>query len=500
MRQIAAGSLLLQMFLGSAMPPPHSVDPFNHVVEEQEWQNSQLGARLDPAKLVRGDHATARVLLVGVFQGAAHKEACLENLAELERLCDTFGLETAEKLPCPLRQIDAATFLGTGKVEEIRQQLHDQKLDAVVFDEEILPSQQRNLEQLLGRPVLDRTEIILGVFAQRAQTREARLQVELAQARYQFPRLRRLWTHLGRQSGSGGGGTYVKGEGEKQIEIDRRILRRRIERLEKQIAEVRQHRETQRQARERAGIPTFAIVGYTNAGKSTLLNALTQAGVFVEDKLFATLDTTTRKFTLPNHQDILLVDTVGFIRKLPHQLVAAFKSTLEEAVHADILIHLIDASSPQALEQASATTLVLKELGAEERPTITVLNKIDAAHDRALIERLRLTYPRTVKISALTHEGFAELMQMMEHQLSGLRARMELRIPQAEYALISLLKAHGNVIKEEYEENDVVVTADVPKEIMHRFAAYAVAAPSVEPEPQEEKGQQNLGSLPPWLR
>jgi GTP-binding protein HflX len=485
------------------MPHQHSHDPFAPTpAEELEWQDSQLGARLDPAKLVRGDQGQARVLLVGVYTGAGHKEECEEHLEELERLCDTFGLLTLEKLPCPLRQIDAATYLGSGKIEEIRQLVVERKLDAVVFDEEILPSQQRNLERVLQRPVLDRTEVILGVFAQRAHSREARLQVELAQARYQFPRLRRLWTHLGRQSGSGGGGTYVKGEGEKQIEIDRRILRRRIERLEKQIAQVRQHRETQRQARERAGIPTFAIVGYTNAGKSTLLNALTQAGVFVEDKLFATLDTTTRKFTLPNHQEILLVDTVGFIRKLPHQLVAAFKSTLEEAVHADILVHLIDASSPVALEQAQATVEVLDELGAEDRPVITVLNKMDTAEDRAQIERLRLTFPRTVRISALTHEGFNDLMEAMEQQLSGLRKRMELRIPQADYALISSLRAHGQVLKEEYDENDVLITADVPKEMVHRFQPYSLVVEQEEKPHQApvEKRQEADGPLPPWLR
>jgi GTP-binding protein HflX len=483
------------------MPHQHPIDPFAiNPAEEQEWLNSQLGARLDPAKLVRGDQGQARVLLVGVYQGAAQKEECLEHLQELERLCDTFGLATAGKLPCPLRQIDPATFLGTGKVEEIKTILQEQKLDAVVFDEEIVPSQQRNLEGILGRPVLDRTEVILGVFAQRAQSREARLQVELAQARYQFPRLRRLWTHLGRQSGSGGGGTYVKGEGEKQIEIDRRILRRRMERLEKQIQQVRQHRETQRQARERAGIPTFAIVGYTNAGKSTLLNALTQAGVFVEDKLFATLDTTTRKFTLPNHQEILLVDTVGFIRKLPHQLVAAFKSTLEEAVHADILIHLIDSSSPNAIEQARATTEVLAELGAEDRPVITVLNKTDAATDRLMIERLRLSYPRTVRISALTHEGFDDLMVLMQEQLSGLRTRMELRIPQADYALISLLRSQGHVVQEEYDENDVLITADVPKEIVHRFQKYSTTAAPEDNNPEKEEEAVEPSPLPPWMR
>ena len=234
------------------------------------------------------------------------------------------------------------------------------------------PYQQRNLEQAFKKPVMDRTELIIEVFAQRAQTIEARLQIELAKIRYQLPRLKRLWTHLSRQVAGGGG--FTKGAGEKQIELDRRMLRQRVTRLQKEIEEVRAVRATQRASRIRTGIPTFAIVGYTNAGKSTLLKSLTQAEVLVEDKLFATLDTTTRKFKLPSNQEILLIDTVGFIQKIPHTLIAAFKSTLEEAIHTDVLLHLIDASSPQALEQAKATNEVLKELGVTVGATVFVHN------------------------------------------------------------------------------------------------------------------------------
>jgi GTP-binding protein HflX len=340
----------------------------------------------------------------------------------------------------------------------------------ILFDDEITPHQQRNLEKFFQRPVIDRTELIIEVFAQRAQTREAKLQIELAKVRYQFPRLKRMWTHLSRQSS--GGGAFVKGEGEKQIEIDRRLLRRRVDRLKKEIEDVAQQRITQRSLRQRRGVPTFAIVGYTNAGKSTLLKALTQADVLVEDKLFATLDTTTRKFELPNHQDILLIDTVGFIRKIPHTLVAAFKSTLEEAVHTDILLHLIDASHPMAESQAEDTMLVLKELGAAEHPMITVLNKVDQCENPAILAKLRLKYKKTVPISALHKTGFEELMDMMMKEISLLRKIIKARIPQSHYALVSELMREGKVVTCEYEENDILIEAEIPSHLEHKVQPF----------------------------
>jgi GTP-binding protein HflX len=421
-----------------------------------------------------------RALLVGVYYSGKEKQSCEDSLRELERLCDTFGLEVVFQAACPIKKIDAGTYLGAGKLDELVVERENVNADVVIFDDEISPNQQRNLEKIFLKPVMDRTELIIEVFAQRAQTREARLQVELARVKYQFPRLKRMWTHLSRQSGTsggGGGGAYLKGEGEKQIEIDRRLLKRRIDQLNEEIEQVRAQRETQRNQRLRTGIPTFAIVGYTNAGKSTLLNALTKADVLVEDKLFATLDTTTRKFVLPNRQEILLIDTVGFIQKIPHTLVAAFKSTLEEAVHTDILLHLIDVSNPMAELQAEATAIVLKELNAVNQPVITVLNKVDQCADPGLMHRLRLKYPKTVQISALKGTGFDHLLEVMTQEISSLRKQFKLRIPQSHYALVSELMREGRVIFCDYEGNDILLQVEVPgryekkvKQFIYEFA------------------------------
>lgn len=430
----------------------------------------------DESHLVLHDTQAAPIaLLVSTYYGSAQRSICEEHLDELELLVKTYGVDTAHKVACTIRKFDASIYVGKGKLEELVAIADEKNVDFVIFDDEITPAQQRNLQKAFERSVMDRTEIILGVFAQRAQTREARLQIELAKVRYEAPRLKRLWTHLSRQqgtSGSGGGGAYLKGEGEKQIEIDRRILKRKIDQLQAEIEVVRAHRDTQRVSRLRSEIPVFAIIGYTNAGKSTLLNALTNAGVFVEDKLFATLDTTTRKFTLKNNQDILLIDTVGFIRKLPHLLVAAFKSTLEEAIEADILLHLVDVSHPMAEEQAATTHEVLKELGAGKKTILTVLNKIDKNPSPSLIHRLRMTYPKNVQISALTHEGFDELQEVMIQELSRQRKLIEVRIPQSHYAIISEIMRSGHILKQEYDENDVLLHVDVPAALASKLASY----------------------------
>lgn len=434
--------------------------------------------RRDEQNLVLHDsHRLKRALLISTYERSSEKPSCEEHLDELELLGETFGIQTIKKIPCTMRKVDASTFLGKGKIEELLEIIQTEDIDMVVFDDEITPAQQRNLEKFFGKTVMDRTEVILGVFAQRAQTKEARLQIELAKVKYEAPRLKRLWTHLSRQqgtSGAGGGGAYLKGEGEKQIEIDRRILKRKIEALQEELEQVKASRDILRQVRVKSEIPVFAIVGYTNAGKSTLLNALTGSDVFVEDKLFATLDTTTRKFHLPNNQDILLIDTVGFIRKLPHLLVAAFKSTLEEAVEADVLIHLVDASHPMAEEQVAATQEVLKELGAKNKTILTVFNKIDKHPDPARLIRLRALCPKNVLVSAVTREGFDELQEKIIEELSRQRRTIEVRVPQKDYHIVSELIRLGNVLNQEYEENDILLKVEVPAMIAGKLLPYQI--------------------------
>ena len=402
-----------------------------------------------------------KAFFIGSYSSNEEKVQAEQNLGELERLGSTFGFTTVGTMLCSIKKIDAALFLGTGKVDEIAALVVSLGAEVIVFDDEISPHQQRNLETIFKKPVIDRTELIIEVFAASARTKEARLQVELAKVRYQFPRLKRLWTHLSRQSTGGGG--HVKGEGEKQIELDRRMLRMRIEKLEEEIETVRDQRKTQRSGRLRSGIPTFAIIGYTNAGKSTLLKALTKADVLVEDKLFATLDTTARKFVLPNRQEIILIDTVGFIRKLPHMLVTAFRSTLEEVVHTDILLHVVDASSPLVEQQVHATMEVLKELGVVDRPMITVLNKIDACTNPLVLHKLRIKYPNTVAISALQENGFDLLIEAMTEAIASLRKIVKLRIPQSHYALVSELMREGRVVESTYEGDDIILEVEIPK-------------------------------------
>lgn len=411
-----------------------------------------------------------KALLIAFYLEKDDLQKTEDSLEELERLAGTYGLETIDKVPVHLRKITSATIIGKGKLQELGGLAEEYRANVIIFDDEISPNQQRNLEKAFKKPVLDRTELILEVFAQRAQTREARLQIELAKIKYQLPRLTRMWTHLSRQVAGGGG--YLRGAGEKQIELDRRMLRHRLARLEKEIEEVRSHRKTQRSARERRNIPTFAIVGYTNAGKSTLMRALTKADVLVEDKLFATLDTTTRKYSLPNNQEILLVDTVGFIQKIPHTLIAAFKSTLEEAIHTDVLLHLIDASNPQALLQAEATMHVLKELGASNQPIVTLLNKIDQNPDPKLLIKLRATYPHTVQISALEQKGFPNLIEGMTKAIASLRKKVNLCVPQSHYALVSELMKEGKVISIEYEDNDILIEVEIPSHYENKVTQF----------------------------
>lgn len=415
----------------------------------------------------------ATALLVGVYEKSSEKKITEDHLAELSRLADTFGIEHSYPITAPLRKIEASTYLGKGKIDEIRLLAEEKNCDLIIFDEEISPQQQRNIEKMVKKPVIDRAELILGVFSQRAQTREAKIQVDLATFRYQLPRLKRLWTHLERQRTGGGTGRggYLKGAGERQIEIDRRLIKSKISKLEKELKVVIKQRETQRSSRLRTHLPIFAIVGYTNAGKSTLLEALTKANVFIEDKLFATLDTTTRKFFLPNQQSILFIDTVGFIRKLPHQLIAAFKSTLEEVLFADVLLHVVDGSSEEALDQAKTTKEILQELGMQEKPTITILNKVDQGFSTQA-KKLRFLYPNVIPISAIQKEGFSSLLDKMMKELTKLRKKGTFHFDQNEYKNYAELAKDGYLIDTRYEGNKIIVEAEVPKRLWHLYERF----------------------------
>src|ERR1041385_4472345 len=314
-----------------------------------------------------------RALLIGLEKQGVSRWELHDSLDELRELANSAGAEVVDTVTQKLQKPTAPYYIGRGKAESIRESFQEQHVTSVIFDNELSPAQGRNLETLFSRKVLDRTQLILDIFAQRARSREGRLQIELAQLQYLLPRLTRMWSHLSRQSG----GIGTRGPGETQLEVDRRRVQEKIARLTREIAEVQKNRRIQRAGRRRHQWPIAAIIGYTNAGKSTLLNSLTGSSVLAEDKLFATLDPTTRRFTLPNNQNVLLTDTVGFLRKLPHHLVDSFKATLEEVVEADLLIHVVDVSHPKAHEQIAAVEQVLHELNAWGKPTVTALNKMD---------------------------------------------------------------------------------------------------------------------------
>lgn len=337
----------------------------------------------------------------------------------------------------------------------------------VVFDDELSPSQQQHLEEEIGVKVLDRTALILDIFAQRAHTSEGKLQVELAQLEYNLPRLRGLWLHLSRL----GGGIGTRGPGETQLEVDRRRVRQRIQRIKRELKEVAKNRETQRKKRHESAVYTVSLVGYTNAGKSTLLNALTGAEVLVEDKLFATLDSTSRCLKTPNHQPIVISDTVGFINKLPHQLVAAFRSTLDEVRDADLLLHVVDASHPNMREQMDAVESVLEEIGAAEKPRLTVLNKIDLLGDGDR-ERLRKVYPDAVLISAVSGAGLEDLVDKIESDLSGNFVKVNLKIPYENGNVVQLVRAIGRIARIDHLAEGMSVEAEIPKSEFSKIARY----------------------------
>ena len=416
-----------------------------------------------------------RALLVGVYFEKSDEPEAASLLEELHELVSTLGIGIVDSVLIRVRGGETAGFMtGRGKMDEVCQHAAGLDCDCIIFDNPLSPSQQRNWERTANLAVIDREEIILDIFNMRARTKEARLQVQLARMQYSLPRLARMWAHLDRQGG--GGGAATRGEGEKQIEVDRRLARKRIDRVKEELAIVRKQRDTQRKERVKLPIPHVAIVGYTNAGKSSLLNNITGSDVLAEDKLFATLDTTTRSIELPDGQEILMTDTVGFVRRLPHKLVEAFKATLEEAILADFLIHVLDASSPDIYDHYQTTVNVLAELGADEKRIIVLFNKIDKLEpNSSRFTELATHFEGCLFCSIKTGEGMDALLHRMTEMLLDRISRLELRIPQARMDLVALIHRDGKVLSQSYEDNDILVSATVPAHIRNHFNDFLIS-------------------------
>ena len=420
-----------------------------------------------------------RALLIRIYSDKREEEEAISLLEELGELVKTLGIGVVESCLVHTRSLHKKFLCGTGKAQEMVDLAQAHECDCIVFDNMFLPSQQRNWEELADVCVIDREEVILDIFSQRAQTREARLQVDLAKMQYSLPRLTRMWGHLDREGGGGGdggggkgGGGASRGMGEQQVEVDRRLARTRIDQCKRELAEVRKQRGTRRKEREKQGVPCAAIAGYTNAGKSTLLNRLSGSEVMAKDMLFATLDTTTRAIELPDGQPLLLTDTVGFVRNLPHRLVEAFKATLEESVLADFIIHVLDASSAEVEKYYETTMEVLDELGAGDKPVITVLNKIDVLNDPVKLAGLEVSFPNTISVSAITGKGCDELLLKCSEMLADRVSTQTYRIPQSRGDLSGLLHRDAKVLETEYDGNDMIVKAVVPASIAGKLASY----------------------------
>jgi GTPase len=411
-----------------------------------------------------------RIVLVGTAVSPVTLEDVDANLDELALLVDTAGADALARVVQRMDHPDAALFLGKGKAQELHQVCLAVDADTVVFDEELTPAQQRNLEKLLGRTAIDRTAVILDIFAQHAHTQQGKVQVELAQLRYRLPRLRGRQLALSQQRGgvSAGGAIGNRGPGETQLEVDRRRLLRRITKLEHELINLRRTRTTELRSRRRSRLPTVTLVGYTNAGKSTLLNRLTAAGVLVEDRLFSTLDPTTRRLALPGGETVLLSDTVGFVRKLPHQLVEAFRSTLDEVASADLLIHVVDGSSPSADAQIDAVRVVLDEIGAGDVPTLVVYNKADVS----VPDRLE---PGSVVISASTGAGTEALLTTLSDRLRSLNRIVEFRVPYTRGDVLAALHRAGEILVETHEEDATVIRARLDQADAARFGEFCVS-------------------------
>jgi GTP-binding protein HflX len=409
-------------------------------------------------------------LIVGCqYQGGNSRES-EESLAELEELVRNIGLLPTEKVVVKMRGTTARLLVGTGKADEILARAKEAEAAVIVFDEELSPSQQRNWEELTGLVVIDRQEVILEIFSDRATTREAQLQVELARMEYSLPRLTRAWTHLSRQRGGNKG---ARGEGETQLELDRRKVLNKITKAKKELKKVRDQRKVRRSGRVKAEVPTGSIVGYTNAGKSSLLKALSGTDIYVENKLFATLDPTTRKLHLPGGGTVLLTDTVGFIRKLPHGLIESFKATLEETVLADFLVLVMDGSDPKIELHAATTREVLREIGAADKPIISVFNKTDLAGDLSSFKNSH-AYPNPVFLSAKTGEGLDRLLGKIDEILSSEHVQSRYDIPGDRHDLVALLHRQGRIIREDYTDSGTSVTASVTGKLKALLAPYIV--------------------------
>lgn len=402
------------------------------------------------------------VILVGVQE--SFSEDVEESLDELAELCETAGAQVAGRVIQNREKIHPGTYVGKGKIDEIALLMEELDATGIVCDDELSPAQLNNLEKELDCKVMDRTLIILDIFAARANTSEGNIQVELAQLRYRAARLVGLRNSLSRL----GGGIGTRGPGEKKLEMDRRLIHARISQLKAELVQVQKHRELIRSKRKKDQMVVAAIVGYTNAGKSTLLNTLTDAGVLEEDKLFATLDPTTRLLELPGGQNILLTDTVGFIRKLPHHLIEAFKSTLEEAKYADIIIHVVDASNPQKEKQMHVVYETLKDLGVKDQPILTLFNKQDRIENPEILKDMKAD--KTLKISAKTGQGLDDLKDELEKILRARSILLERVFPYEKAGLIQIVRAKGQLLEEEYRGDGIYVKAFVPTEIYGKVA------------------------------
>ena len=407
-----------------------------------------------------------RVILVGV--STSDQDDTRKSLDELAELAATAGAETAGRVIQSREQMHPATYIGKGKLTELKDLIWETEATGIICDDELSPAQLGNLQDELDVKVMDRTLVILDIFASRASTSEGKIQVELAQLGYRQSRL----TGFGKSLSRLGGGIGTRGPGEKKLEMDRRLIKGRIAQLKRELKDVKRHREVTREQRSRNQVPVAAIVGYTNAGKSSLLNALTGADILAEDKLFATLDPTTRELKLPSKQSILLTDTVGFIRKLPHHLIEAFRSTLEEAKYADMILHVVDAANPQMDEQMHIVYETLRSLGIKDKPVSTIFNQPHTDEAQQTVRDFQADY--TVRISARTKEGLAELKEMIEAVLRGQKVLIEQLYPYNEAAKLQLIRKYGELMAEEYREDGIFVSAYVPVSVYGRVRSVSL--------------------------